>query len=56
MRRSARWALGILGELLSNAKPGRRYAGPPMTTNGGGCALVTGGTGGIGEDAAKYAW
>ena len=53
MRRSARWALGILGELLSNAKPGRRYAGPPMTTNGGGRALVTGGTGGIGEEVCR---
>ena len=53
MRRSARWALGILGELLSNAKPGRRYAGPPITTNGGGRALVTGGTGGIGEEVCR---
>ena len=53
MRRSARWALGILGELLSNAKPGRRYAGPPLTTNGGGRALVTGGTGGIGEEVCR---
>ena len=52
MRRSARWALGILGELLSNAKPGRRYAGPPLTTNGG-RALVTGGTGGIGEEVCR---
>ena len=53
MRRSARWALGILGELLSNAKPGRRYSGPPLTTNGGGRALVTGGTGGIGEEVCR---
>ena len=53
MRRSARWALGILGELLSNAKPGRRYAGPPITTNGGGRALVTGATGGIGEEVCR---
>ena len=53
MRRSARWALGILGELLSNAKPGRRYAGPPLTTNNGGRALVTGGTGGIGEEVCR---
>ena len=45
--------LGILGELLSNAKPGRRYAGPPLTTNGGGRALVTGGTGGIGEEVCR---
>ena len=53
MRRSARWALGILGELLSNAKPGRRYAGPPITTNNGGRALVTGATGGIGEEVCR---
>ena len=52
MRRNARWALGLLGELLSNAKPGGRYAGPPLTT-GGGRALVTGATGGIGEEVCR---
>ena len=41
--------MGLLGELLSNAKPGGRYAGLPLTT-GGGRALVTGATGGIGEE------
>ena len=37
---------------LSNAKPGRRVRRPALTTNGGGRALVTGATGGIGEEVS----
>ena len=54
MRRSARWALGILGELLSEHESrGGATPRPPLTTASSRAALVTGGTGGIGEEVCR---
>ena len=48
-RRYARWVVrGLLSELWSNLGPAKRFAGPPVVAHEG-CALVTGGTGAIGE-------
>ena len=54
-RRYARWVVrGLLSELWSNVGPSRRFAGPPVASRGApGWAVVTGGTGAIGEAVCR---
>lgn len=54
VRRYARWLVkGLTSELWSNLRPGARYAGPPLVPRSSGRALVTGGTGAIGEAVCR---